>query len=146
MKRIKICAVLLSAMILLTSSNVCIFASAESTNTDEEVFLSDKTDTPCNAPYPASASSSNIVRYVWSVKPTVAADDMKAFFNYNGSGSLDKMNMVDCIPFEKNGKWGLVDYKGSIVYNAVFDDIRTNAQGAMVGIDEDNFSTFKTIR
>ncbi len=144
MNRIKICAVLLSAMIFLTSSNVCIFASAESEAADAEVFLSDKTDTPCDAPYPSSASS-NTVRYVWSIKPSVAADDMKAFFNYNGSGRLDMMNMVDCIPFEKNGKWGLVDYKGSVVYNAVFDDIQTNAQGVMVGVDEKNFSNFKTL-
>lgn len=145
MKKIKIFAILLAAVIMLSSSNVFIIASAASEEEDEEFCLSEDAETPCDAPYPSSAVSSNTVRYVWYVKPTIAADDMKAFFNRNGSGKLDKMNMLQCIPFKKNGKWGLVDYNGKVVYNAVYDDIQVNSVGDMVGIDNNNFGNYKVL-
>lgn len=145
MKKIKILALLLAAVILLSSSNVFLSASAASEETDEEFYISEDVETPCNAPYSSSAVSSNSVRYVWYVKPKIVADDMKAFFNRNGSGKLDKMNMLQCIPFKKNGKWGLVDYSGKVVCNAVYDDIQVNSVGAMVGIDNNNFGNYKVL-
>lgn len=77
----------------------------------------------------------------WHVSNYISADDMKMFYNRisipRGVEYYDKMNMLDCVAFKKNGKWGLIDYSGTILCEAKFDDIQVNAEGDMVGIGRD---------
>ena len=97
-----------------------------------------------NASYDSSSVSYS---WYWDVDPFLEAEDMSVFRNYQGDNSesgqysaetqmyytLDRMNMLECVPFQQNGKWGLIDYEGNVLLRPTYDVIEENAAGKMVG-------------
>ena len=79
--------------------------------------------------------------YSWYVEPSVEADNMTPFFIYNdvqSSGNLDRMSLLECTPYKKDGKWGLADYMGNKVYDPICDEIMINSNEDMVSVDNSN--------
>ncbi len=75
--------------------------------------------------------------YSWYLEPGITADDMTVLYNYQGCyetednayfyDTIDRMHLGRYTPFEIDGKWGLIDYKGNIGLAPQFDKLETAA-------------------
>ena len=75
--------------------------------------------------------------YSWYLEPSVIADDMTVLYNYQGGfdpkdssyfyDTIDRMHLGKYTPFEADGKWGLIDYKGNVALTPRYDKIAASA-------------------
>lgn len=85
-------------------------------------------------------SSSVSYGWYWDIDPFLEADDMTMLYYHNAIDNTDRYtidSMVndEIVPFERNGKWGFVDYGGNELLSPKYDKIYQKGDGGFQGYD-----------
>ena len=102
---------------------------------------------PVSAQIKTTDDVSGSGEFSWYLDPCVEADDMTVLYNYQGGSdpndgayfynTIDRMHLGEYTPFEKDGKWGLIDYKGNAALTPQYDKLATCADcDSFVGVNK----------
>lgn len=85
-------------------------------------------------------SSSVSYSWYWDIDPFLEAENMTMlYYHYpievNDKYNLDSMVNDEIVPFERNGKWGFVDYGGNELLSPKYDKIYQKGDRGLQGYD-----------